>query len=617
MIPSYLDIQKSNDKELEKLCHKIRQTLLKTISKTGGHLSSNLGTVELTIALLKSFHPLEDDILFDVGHQCYSYKLLTGRNDFSSLRQENGISGYPDPKESKFDKFISGHSSTALSVALGFTIAKQQEGNKSHTVAIIGDGALTGGEAYEAFNNIGHLKLPIIVVLNDNEMSISKNIGSISKLLAKVRSSIFYRSISWKYKKIWLKLGIVGKIILSLTEKTKDMVKELLFPKMFFEEIGFTYLGPINGHEINEMTMILSRAKKIEKPVIIHIVTKKGKGVPFVEKNPVTFHSSPKYTIKNDELIVQESEITYSHIFGKTLLDVAEKDNRIIGLTAAMAEGLQMKAFCEKFPNRFFDLGITEQNMITVAGALAQKGFKPIVGIYSTFLQRGYDQIIHDCTILSEPVIFAVDRAGAVSDEGPTHQGSFDIAFLNPIPNTIILAPSSANELEKMLKWSVQSATKTTFVRYPKTTASTHINSQEIELGKGVLLSHGKDGYLVILGPFLELAKETIALLGSNNLAFGLIDARFAKPFDLDLLLDSFQKTHFMATIEDGVLEGGFGEQILHTFNQLDLLKKGTLLSFGLRSEYLKQMKREAILKRNGLHPQAISDTILERKRKS
>jgi 1-deoxy-D-xylulose-5-phosphate synthase len=615
---SYLHLKNASEKEMRNISHSIRQTIIKTISKTGGHLSSNLGTVELIMALLSSFDPLEDDILFDVGHQCYPYKILTGRSkQFSTIRQENGISGYPDPRESIYDKFISGHSSTALSVALGFAISKKLTGGKSHTVAIVGDGALTGGEAYEAINNIGHLGLPILLILNDNEMSISKNVGSIAKILSKIRSSLLYRSMSWKYKKIWLKLGIFGKMVLSITEKCKDMIKGLLYPKMFFEEIGFTYLGPIDGHEINEMKLMLARAKQYDKPVILHVMTKKGKGYSCVEKNPTAFHSSPKFTIEGDEFVIGKAEHSYSEVFGSTLVQLAEKDNRIVGLTAAMAEGLCMKEFSDLFPHRFFDMGITEQNLVTVAAAMAQKGLRPIVGIYSTFLQRAYDQIIHDCSILSEPVIFAVDRAGAVSGDGPTHQGSFDIAFISPIPNTIIMAPSSESELKKMLTWSVLNTTKTTFIRYPKASVSYHEYKEDIQLGKAVLVESGVDGYFIVLGPLIEIAKESIRLLKQKNIQFGLIDARFAKPYDAHLFEKVFQQTSGCVTLEDGVLSGGFGNQVLDSLNRTGSLEKRIFLSFGLHSDYPMQMKRENLLIHNGLHPEVISDTILLRMKKN
>jgi 1-deoxy-D-xylulose-5-phosphate synthase len=359
--------------------------------------------------------------------------------------------------------------------------------------------------------------------------------------------------------------------------------------------------------------MMLERAKRYDKPVILHVITKKGKGLTCVEKNPTIFHSSPKFTVEGRELVINKSERSYSDVFGDCLIELAQEDQRIVGLTAAMAEGLHMKAFSEKFPGRFFDMGITEQNVITVSAAMAQKGLKPVVGIYSTFLQRGYDQIIHDCSILSEPVIFAVDRAGAVSDDGPTHQGSFDIAFLNPIPNTMIMAPSSESELKKMLHWSVVKASQTTFIRYPKTKVSPHEYNQEIQAGKAVLVEKGIDGYFIVLGPLVEIARETIVLLSQNNIHFGLVDARFAKPFDENLFNELFDQTGFCVTLEDGVLSGGFGEQVLQAFNKTNRLKKGTFLSFGLSSTYPSQMKRDTILKLNNLHPSAIFDTILVR----
>jgi len=567
------------------------------------------------MALLREFDPLSDDILFDVGHQAYTYKLLTGRwNQFSTLRQKNGISGYPDPRESKYDKFISGHSSTALSTAMGFAIEKRLHRDDSYTIAIVGDGALTGGESYEALNNIGHLGLNIIVILNDNDMSISKNVGSMARLLSRMRSSKLYHRLKWKYKRLWLKLGFFGRFVIAFTEKIKDMIKEFLYSKMIFEEMGFTYLGPIDGHEIGEMSEIMNRAKRYKKPVILHVFTKKGKGFSCVENDPVKYHSSPPFIIEKKDFKTTRSDNSYSEIFGKTLVKLAEKDEKIIGLTAAMSEGLHMKEFSDRFPNRFFDMGITEQNIVTVSGALAQKGMKPIVGIYSTFLQRGYDQIIHDCCILSLPVIFAIDRAGAVSDDGPTHQGYFDIAFLNPIPNTVLLSPSSADELEKMLKWAFCSAKQPIFIRYPKTTASFHTYPNPIELGISVLVQPGKDGYMLVLGSFMETAKKTIEILKEKGLDIGLVDVRFAKPFDQEMVLRLIDQTGFLITLEDGVLTGGFGSQVLSFLNTNHRLQPGSLLSFGLDSQFLPQMKRAQILAKNGLQPEQMAETIWSQK---
>ncbi|HOW02694.1 MAG TPA: 1-deoxy-D-xylulose-5-phosphate synthase [Caldisericia bacterium] len=616
-IEDYKALKQLNEEELKKLSNEIRELIINTVSKTGGHLSSNLGTIELTIAALICFDPLKDDIIFDVGHQSYTYKILTGRKDkFYSLRQENGISGYPDPRESIFDKFISGHSSTSLAVAAGFSVAKKLMKDNSYTISIVGDGALTAGEAFEALNNIGHENLNIIVILNDNEMSISKNVGSLSKHLSQVRSSPLYMSLSERYKSSLKKYNTLGKITLLITEKFKAAIKQMVFPEMIFEELGFVYLGPVNGHDISEVCTILERAKKYKKPVIIHALTKKGKGFADVENNPIKFHSSPPFIIENNKCkTIKQNEKSFSEVFGETLKREGEKDKKIVAITAAMCEGLYMSEFASSFPDRFFDVGIAEQYAVTFGASLAHKGLKPIVGIYSTFLQRAYDQVIHDCCILKEPVIFIVDRAGAVSDDGPTHQGSFDISFLNPIPNNIIMSPSSASELEKMFKWSLNNAKCPIFIRFPKDIASTHSYSEPIELGKSVVIKRGKDCTIIALGNLINIALEASKILEENGLTVTLIDARFAKPFDSETIREEALKTRFLVTLEDGVLEGGFGEKIIAFLNNEEL-KNVKVLTFGLKEGFSPPLKRKKILEYSGLTKENIANTIISEKSK-
>jgi 1-deoxy-D-xylulose-5-phosphate synthase len=616
-INNYLELNYLSEEELKNLSKEIRKLIIETVSKTGGHLSSNLGTVELTIAVLMCFNPLRDDIIFDVGHQAYTYKILTGRKDkFNTLRQENGISGYPDPRESEYDKFVTGHSSTSLAIVQGFAIAKKLKRDNSFTVAIVGDGALTAGEAFEALNNIGHNKLDIIAILNDNEMSISRNVGSLSMHLSKVRSSPLYRSVSEKYKSSLKKYNALGKLIISVTEKVKSALKQMVFPQMIFEELGFVYLGPVDGHNIPEICEILNRAKKYRKPVLVHILTKKGKsGLIDIEENPIKFHSSPPFTIENNRCKTMEKEESFSEAFGRILKKEGEKDKKIIAITAAMCEGLCMTDFANTFPERFYDVGIAEQDAVTFAASLAHKGMKPIVGIYSTFLQRAYDQVIHDCAILSEPVIFAVDRAGAVSDDGPTHQGSFDIAFLYPIPNTVIMAPSSASELEKMFKWSLENAQGPTFIRYPKDKVLNHIYSEPIILGKSVILKRGKDCTIIALGPLISVAIDSSRLLEEIGLSATVIDARFAKPFDAETIKEEAERTKFLITLEDGVETGGFGEKIINYLNK-EGIRDTMVLTFGLKNGFSPPLKREKILEYSGITAKNIVNFIINEKRK-
>jgi 1-deoxy-D-xylulose-5-phosphate synthase len=605
-------IKTANDQQLKQLCIELRNMIINTVSLHGGHLSSNLGVIELTVALLKSFDPIKDDILFDVGHQSYAYKILCDRWDqFSSLRQENGISGFPDPRESPYDKFISGHSSTSLAVASGFAIQKKLENVPGHTIVIFGDGSITGGEAFESLNNIGHQQLPLIAILNDNEMSISQNVGAMAKSFSRFRSSQTYHKLRTSYKYHLRQWGSFGSFLEKLGEKAKSMVKQALFPEMFFEEFGFFYIGPVDGHNISEMCEMFQRAKTINKPVLIHVYTRKGKGFHYAENNPVLFHSSPSFIIENKCCKTNAGNETFSQIFGKTLLELAQENHKVVGLTAAMSEGLSMCEFSRHFPDRFFDCGIAEQHMVSSASGMAHKGLRPFVGIYATFLQRAYDQIIHDCSILQEPVVFAVDRAGAVSDDGPTHQGIFDLCSLIPIPNTILMAPSNADELSKMLKWASIQDKGPLFIRYPKECAPQDFDPHPIELAKASILKEGKDISLIFLGPFRELSFQVSEMLLKQNIHAQIINARFAKPFDQELILRCAQDSRLLATIEDGVIEGGFGH-LINTFVTKYKLKT-PVLNFALASQFPTTMKRQKILELSGISVDNIYQSILKK----
>lgn len=606
------DLTSLNKQETKQLCAEIRETLIQTISKNGGHLSSNLGVVELTVALLQCFHPPQDDIIFDVGHQSYTYKLLTGRwEKFSTLRQENGLSGYPDPKESPFDAFISGHSSTALSIAFGFALAKKLQHNSSYTITMVGDGALTGGEAFEALNNIGHYQLNVLAVLNDNEMSISRNIGSLSLSLSKIRGNLFYRRLKRKYRSKILKLGFLGKIVLQSWDLFRQTIKTLFSIKVIFEEMGFSYLGPVDGHDLDELADMLQRAKNFKKPVLLHVITKKGKGYECVEKNPTKFHSSPPFIIEGKEFKTEPKQLSYSEYAGKFVHQAMAENNTIVFLTAAMGEGLGMSEVMKDFPHRFYDLGIAEQHLVSTGAALAKKGLIPFVGIYSTFLQRAYDQIIHDCCLQNLKVIFLVDRAGAVSDDGPTHQGTFDIACLLPIPNTTLLSPSSSSELDKMIHWAIDHATGPTFIRYPKTPASTNQYPQLIEWGKFHPILENQAIQLLFYGPFYETCLKVSELLRSQQINVGITDARFAKPLDQVMLENLSKSASLLVTLEDGIQEGGFGQSVLH-FIHSSGYPHCQVLSLGIHQPLLKQMKRNRILELNDLTAERIAERILK-----
>ncbi len=607
---NYNDIQNLSHNELNKLCKDIREEIIRTVSKNGGHLSSNLGVVELTVALLRVFNPIQDDILFDVGHQCYSYKLLTDRwKQFYTLRQNNGISGYPNIQESATDKFISGHSGTSLSLAFGFSYAKKLLHTPSHTISVVGDGSLTSGENFEAINNIGHYKLPVIIILNDNEMSISKNVGYLCQELGRLRNSVLYRLVNNRTKSQLCRMGTFGKQTLSFLERVKMATKKFFVPKSFFEEFGLDYFGPYNGHNIAVLEEIFGLIKKQNKPCIIHVVTKKGKGLSHIENNATQFHSSPPFVIENENVKIEKNARTFSHFFGETLLDIGKIDKKVIALTAAMGEGLKMSSFASQFPCRFIDMGIAEQTLITTAAGLARKGFKPVVGIYSTFLQRGYDQVIHDCCIQSEPVTFAIDRAGAVSSDGPTHQGSYDISFLLPVPNTVVMAPSNGTELQKMLTWTLENSNQPTFIRYPKDKTSSAPISPPIKLGKSWIQKKGNTGALLYLGPFEELCFEINQKLNETNKDFSVINARFAKPLDkelIDMLVSSYK---LVVIIEDGIKTGGYASYVKDYIASIPT-SSIRVISFGLIEEFISQKSRSDILQESGISANNIVHTI-------
>ncbi len=617
--PTLSQLKSAQEEELHVLAHQIRNIIIETVSKQGGHLSSNLGVVELSIALLKCFDPLEDDILFDVGHQSYPYKLLTDRwEQFSTLRQENGISGFPDPRESPYDKFIFGHSSTALAIGAGFAIEKQlhKTSKASHTLVIFGDGSITGGEAFESLNAIGHHRLPLIAILNDNKMSISANVGalatSFTRSFTRFRSSKACKKLKKTYRQHLKRWGKWGKSIELIGEKAKSMVKQALFPEMFFEELGFFYMGPVDGHNIKELCNILQQAKEIDQPVLIHAYTQKGKGFFYAESNPVLFHSSPPFVVENNNCTTHCSESSFSKVFGESLIEAKNQHQNLFGLTAAMTDGLGMKTFAQKYPDHFFDFGIAEQHMVSCAAGMAHKGLKPVIGIYSTFLQRALDQIVHDCAILKEPVVFAIDRAGAVSDDGPTHQGIFDLSFLLPIPNTVILAPASEPELKAMFLWSLKQDQGPIFIRYPKDSAPLLPLSSPIEKGKAAILKEGSDATIIFLGPFQEMAENIANKLAKEKLSIGIVNARFAKPLDKECILQCAASSKMLVTIEDGVLQGGFGEKILLYLNN-HFSHKPEVINFGLPSDFPVTMKRFKILEKAGVSEENISEKIAER----
>ena len=566
-INSPKDVKKLNFDEKKELAEEIRKYILEIVSENGGHLASNLGVVELTIALHSVFDVPKDKIVWDVGHQTYVHKILTGRReDLKTLRQLNGIAGFPKTKESETDCFNTGHSSTSISAALGMARARDLKGEDNSVIAVIGDGALTGGMALEALNDAGFSKCKMTVILNDNEMSISPNIGGLNMFLSKLRTKKLYTKSNISMKKIIWKIPIVGKPFVKIVQRVKRSLKQLIIPKMFFEDIGFTYLGPVDGHNQVELENILKLSKQVDTPVLIHVLTKKGKGYKIAEQNPDKFHATGPFNIEDGKPKKQKSK-DYSKTFGEKLVSLAEKNNKIVAITASMKDGTGLAEFQSKFPNRFFDIGIAEQHAITLAAGMASQGLIPVVPIYSSFYQRAYDQVIHDVAIQNLPVIMCVDRAGIVGQDGETHQGLLDMAFFRLVPNLNILAPKDFKELEDMLEFGVN-LNKPVVLRYPRGGEDKEIKfekHEKIELGKAEILkefdiNEDKEKITIIaIGKMVAKAVKLAKQYEENGYNVQVINARFIKPFDNDTIIKSLKISKQVITLEDGTIINGLG----------------------------------------------------------
>ena len=599
------DIKKLNKKDKELLAQELRNIIIETVSKNGGHLASNLGIVEITIALLSCTSLPEDKIIWDVGHQTYSYKILTDRKDkFSTLRKLNGIAGFPRTSESKYDSFDTGHSSTSISAALGMARARDIKKENHKVIAVIGDGALTGGMALEALNDAGISKTNLIVILNDNEMSISKNTGGLSRFLSKLRTKKSYRKSNNRIKKVVSKVPYLGNKTIKLAEKTKDTIKNLVIPKMYFENIGFTYLGPVDGHNIENLENIIKSTENLNGPILIHAITKKGKGYLPAETYPNKYHSTGCFDIATGEK--KKSSTDYSKVMGDKLVSLAKQDKNIVAITAAMEEGTGLSSFSKKYPKRFFDTEIAEQHALTMAAGMAREGLKPVVPIYSSFLQRGYDQIAHDICMQNLPVVICIDRAGIVGADGETHQGILDLSFLNTIPNMNVMAPKNFEELELMLEFAVKQ-NKPIAIRYPRGTESSYQfnKSKKIEFGKSELLKEGKDLTIVAIGKMVSKAMEVKDLLSKDGIKAEVINARFAKPLDIKTIEKSFQKTKKLVTIEDNNITGGFGQSLKAQLNE-----NGKIINLGYPDEFIKHGTVEEIEQKYNLDIKSIYKTI-------
>ena len=607
------DIKKLSDEQLDGLADEIRRFLIEKISRTGGHLASNLGAVELTMALHLTLDFPEDKLIWDVGHQSYTHKLLTGRSGgFDTLRKYGGMSGFPKRKESDCDAFDTGHSSTSISAGLGLVEARELLGQDHTVVSVIGDGSMTGGMAYEALNNASRLKSNFIIVLNDNHMSISENVGGISRYLSGLRTTQTYTEIKKGVEGTLKKIPGRGDRIVSQLRKTKSGIKQLFVPGMFFEDMGITYLGPVDGHDVRKLVKVLNEAKRVDHAVLVHVITEKGKGYRPAEENPSRFHGTGPFDIRTGEPTEKSSTDSYTEVFSKVLADIARKDEKVVAITAAMADGTGLAAFKKYFPKRFFDVGIAEEHAMTFAAGLAAGGMKPVFAVYSSFLQRAYDQTLHDVCLQDLPVVIAVDRAGLVGSDGETHQGIFDLSFLSSIPNMTVISPKNRWEMADMLRFAVDYPHPVA-LRYPRGEAYEGMKEfrAPVEYGKSEVLYEEKDIAVIFVGHMAELADRVRNGIREAGYSCSLINARFVKPLDTQLL-DRLSRTHrLFVTIEENVVSGGFGEQVMEYASDAKL--PVYVRNIGLPDDYVEHGNVEILRRETGLDcgrivKQALSD---------
>lgn len=597
------DLNNLNTDELVRLAAEIREFLVGTVSRTGGHLAANLGVVELTIALCMEFDPYKDKIVWDVGHQAYVYKILTGRAErFDTLRKLDGLSGFPKRSESAADAFNTGHSSTSISAAAGFAAAARLNGDDYRSVAVVGDGALTGGMAFEALNHIGSSKLPVIVVMNDNGMSISKNVGGLSKRLKRLRSTGRYFKLKSDVKSALDRVPIAGKFLKKFIRNIKRVIKKLLLPSNIFEDIGFKYLGPIDGHSIKDLRAAFIQAKEMTEPVIIHVNTKKGKGYLPAEKSPDYFHGVGRFDEKTGRIAEQNND-TWSDCFGSKLCDMAGKNKNIVAITAAMPQGTGLSEFAAKYPDRFFDVAIAEQHAVTFAAGLAAAGLTPVVAVYSTFLQRAYDQIIHDAALMNLHVVFGIDRCGPVGSDGETHQGVYDIAYMTQIPNMTVLSPSDSEDFERMLEYAVCDMKTPVAVRYPRGAVRTDCAKEAEGPTAARLLREGTDVLIAAVGISVCDALKAADILKSDGISAAVADVRCVKPIDREFMISNASGKSAVVSVEDGIGTGGFGQQ-------LECLLGREVLRFAYPDEPIVQGTVDEIKHKYGLDGDSIAEAI-------
>ena len=609
------DIKKLNIGQLNRLALELRSFVLENVSKTGGHLASNLGIVELTLALHYCFDAPKDKIVWDVGHQAYIHKILTGRKDkFTTLRQLNGLSGFPKPSESEYDTFTAGHSSTSISIALGFACARDMRGSDEKVVAVIGDGSLTSGVAFEALNNAGRSNSNIIVVLNDNQMSISGNVGALSRHLGELRTERGYIEAKNDVKKLLNRFPDSEKMVNKI-KRTKNRIKYLFIPGVIFEELGFKYIGPVDGNNIESLIEVINRAKNIEGPVLIHVKTKKGKGYKYAENNPSAYHGVSAFDLSTGASIKKSNKPTYSDVFGKTMCSMADEDDKIVAVSAAMGNGTGLSKFISKHQSRFYDVGIAEQHAVSFSAALAKSGFRPVFAVYSTFLQRAYDEIMQDVCLQNLHVVFAVDRAGIVGADGETHQGIYDISYFTHMPNMTVMMPKNGIELEKMLRYAVYNIDGPVAVRYPRGNISDIYseNTSEIEFGKAELLEDGEKIAVISAGAVCENAAKVCEMLKNDGYNPMLINMRFAKPVDKEMLKLAAEKCGHIFTLEDNVIDGGAGMAVLEALNDMELMNDVKVHSYAFPDKFIEHGTRDQLFERYKLDSASIYKDIKER----
>ena len=613
-INSPSDLKKLKPEQLPDLAAEVRKFLLETVSATGGHLGSNLGTVELSIALHYCFDSPNDKIIWDVGHQAYTHKILTGRRDqFHTQRQYKGISGFPKRSESAHDAFGVGHSSTSISAGLGMAAADSLDGKRNHSIAVIGDGSLTGGMAFEALNQAGHLKKNLIVILNDNEMSISKNVGAFSTFISRKMTGRYYRDLKKEMQVLLKHIPAFGTDILQFARRAENSLKGFLTPGALFEALGFDYLGPLDGHDLRQLVEVFKNINELDGPLLVHVMTTKGKGYKPAEDTPAKYHGVGAFDVATGKGAAKPTVKSYTDVFGETLLQLAEEDAKIVAITAAMPDGTGLNPFSQRFPERFFDVGIAEQHAMTFAAGLAAEGFRPVVAIYSTFVQRAYDQVFHDICLQKLPVTIAMDRAGLVGDDGPTHHGAFDLSYLRHLPGITVMAPKDENELRHMLKTAVYSG-QPVALRYPRGAGYGVALDHElklIEIGKGEQLLDGSDLTIIAIGATVYPALQAADALRQKGISAGVVNARFVKPLDAELILSAARTSGRVLTVEENALQGGFGSAVLELLydNNLQDVKVRRL---GLPDHYIEQGSQVQLRKDVGIDSEGITAAALE-----